>query len=108
MATRILACVLCIFNVKLSTFSLSPPLRSSVAKAGAPVSPQSSPPSPLALLRACGLFLLFPSGKVFDLLVGKVAIGEASVLTVAFRKVLADAGDFNLGREVYGDQRIGS
>jgi hypothetical protein len=36
--------------------------RSRVARAGAPVSPQSSPPKPLALLRARGLLLLWDSG----------------------------------------------
>ena len=102
-ATRILACVLCKFNVRLLTFSLSPPHRSSVAKAGAPVSPQSSPPSPLALLRARGLLLLPDSERVFDLLVTLVAIGEASVLTMAFRKVLVDAGDSILRRKVFGN-----
>jgi hypothetical protein len=82
-ATRILACVLCNFNVILLTFSLSPPHRSSVAKAGAPVSPQSSPPSPLALLRARALLLFPESVRAFALLVTLVAMGEASMLRVA-------------------------
>jgi hypothetical protein len=91
------------FNVRLSTFSPSPRHRSSVAKAGAPVSPQSSPPSLLALLRARGLLLLLDSGKVVGLVVGMVAIGEVSVLTVVIWKVLAGAGYFNLGRKVSGN-----
>lgn len=73
------------FNVGLLTFSPSPRHRSSVAKAGAPVSPQSSPPSPLALLRARGLLLLPDSGGVFNLLVTSVAMGKASLSTVRFQ-----------------------
>lgn len=102
-ATECKQSVLCILNISWPTVSLSLRHRSSVAKAGAPVSPQSSPPSPLALLRARGLLLLPDSGRVFDLLVTMVAIGEASVLTVVIWKVFADAGYFNLGRKVSGN-----
>jgi len=60
-------------------------LKSSVAKAGAPVSPALiSPPRPLDLLRACGLRILFVPTSGVNLSLEVVSSGgKASVLAAS-------------------------
>jgi hypothetical protein len=67
--------------------------RSNVAKAGAPVSPQSSPPNPLALLRVRGLLLHLGSETVADLSLRMAASGEASILLAAILDISGSAPD---------------
>jgi hypothetical protein len=83
--------------------------KSSVAKAGAPVSPQSSPPRPLALLRVRGLLLLLGSEKV-DLTLWRVGIGEASWLefVVGMLEIFGNAPDVGIEKKVSRSSGIGS
>jgi hypothetical protein len=68
-------------------------LTSTVAKAGAPVSPALiSPPRPLDLLRACGLSLLSGPERGVNLSLKVVARGgKASVLAASILETYGDA-----------------
>lgn len=76
--------------------------KSSVAKAGAPVSPHSSPPKPLALLRARGLLLLLVSETGVELSLEMAAIGEASLLAMAMLELSGNAPDIEIEKKVSG------
>jgi hypothetical protein len=82
--------------------------RSSVAKAGAPVSPQSSPPKPLALLRGRGVLPNLDSERAADLLVVLAASGEGSLFVVSILYIHSNPLDITerKGERVLRAQKI--